>query len=132
MTSNRPTIIVTIHSFTPIFKGKTREVDIGIVHDTDARLADVMCADHGPMAGLDIQRNEPYGPDRGVTHTLKVHGIERGLQNVMIEVRNNLVEDEAGQAKFAVGMAEWLDRSVKKAVRRDDPMHHPVMVGQSP
>lgn len=115
----RPTVIVTIHSFTPVFKGKHRDLDIGVVHDSDARLADIMCAEHGPMSGLDIQRNEPYGPDRGVTHTLKVHGCARGLLNVMIEVRNDLIADEAGQTDFAGKMAEWIGRSIDRAVERN-------------
>jgi len=111
----RKTTIVTIHSFTPVFKGRVRHLDVGIVHDTDSRLADVMLGDCRPARALDIERNEPYGPDRGVTHTLKVHGIAQGLLNVMIEIRNDHLMDAAGLAFFADLMADWISTSVDKA-----------------
>lgn len=89
-------VLVTIHSFTPVYHGKHREVEIGILHDTDARLADVMLA-HAAGASFKVERNEPYGPEDGVTHTLRLHALPNGLLNVMIEVRNDLIQDEEGQ-----------------------------------
>ena len=50
------------------------------------------------VAGMPFERNAPYGPQDGVTHSLKLHGIGSGLANVMIEIRNDLLktpEDEA-------------------------------------
>src|SRR5690606_28326073 len=93
----RAPVIVTMHSFTPVYFGKPRAVEIGILHDADTRLADVMLAAAGSAGPYDIRRNEPYGPEDGVTHTLKEHGLANGLANVMIEVRNDLIKDEAGQ-----------------------------------
>ncbi len=58
-------------------------------------------------AAFDTRRNEPYGPADGVTHTLIEHGLKNGLLNVMIEIRNDLVSDEAGQkvmADFLAGL----------------------------
>lgn len=115
MRAGRKTAIVTIHSFTPVFKGRVRHLDVGIVHDTDSRLADLMLANCQPAKGLDIQRNEPYGPDRGVTHTLKVHGVARGLLNVMIEIRNDHLAGSRGLAFFADLMTDWISTSVDQA-----------------
>lgn len=96
--AGRDTILVTIHTFTPVYKGVRRTVEIGILHDRDSRLADGML-DHGASDGrYVVRRNEPYGPVDGVTHTLTEHGLANGLLNVMIEIRNDLVTDEAGQA----------------------------------
>ncbi|MES5099589.1 N-formylglutamate amidohydrolase [Agrobacterium sp. BA1120] len=89
-------VIVTIHSFTPVYHGKQREVEIGILHDTDARLADAMLAS-AAGSSFKVERNEPYGPEDGVTHTLRLHALPDGLLNVMIEVRNDLIQDEEGQ-----------------------------------
>jgi predicted N-formylglutamate amidohydrolase len=88
--------IVTIHSFTPIYFGKPRAVEIGILHDIDTRLADAMLAVDLP--GRRVERNEPYGPQDGVTHSLKLHGIANGLANVMIEIRNDLVRTPTDEA----------------------------------
>lgn len=95
-----PTVLVTIHSFTPVYFGKPREVEIGILHDSDNRMADLMLSEARALPHRNIKRNDPYGPEDGVTHSLKLHGIEHGLPNVMLEVRNDLIRDTTGQAKL--------------------------------
>ncbi|MGX5665122.1 N-formylglutamate amidohydrolase [Rhizobium daejeonense] len=94
------TVLVTVHSFTPVYLGKPRAVEIGILHDTDRRLADAMldAAEGGPFR---VERNVPYGPEDGVTHTLRLHGLPQGHLNVMIEVRNDLIADAVGQGVVA-------------------------------
>ncbi|WP_027256331.1 N-formylglutamate amidohydrolase [Leisingera aquimarina] len=93
------TVLVTMHSFTPVYFGETRAVEIGILHDTDSHLADAMLAAATALPHRRVERNEPYGPADGVTHSLKIHGLAHGLANVMIEIRNDLVttpqEEEA-------------------------------------
>jgi len=88
----RATVLVTVHSFTPVYFGTPRQVEIGILHDSDTRLADAMLAEAQQMgSSFVVRRNEPYAPTDGVTHTLVEHGIKRGIPNVMIEVRNDLL-----------------------------------------
>jgi predicted N-formylglutamate amidohydrolase len=104
--TGRQTVLVTLHSFTPVYFGKERAVEIGILHDRDSRLADRMLA-RAKDKTFRVERNEPYGPADGVTHTLEVHALPAGLLNVMIEVRNDLINDETGQrvaADFLTGL----------------------------
>ena len=96
-----PSVLITIHSFTPSFHGQRREVEVGILHDADRRLADAMLAQAHRLPHRCIRRNDPYGPEDGVTHSLKVHGIGQGLANVMIEVRNDLLATPEGQRAIA-------------------------------
>lgn len=84
-----PPALVTIHSFAPIWYGAPRAVELGLLHDTDDRLATRMAA--GDAGGLRAALNEPYSMADGVTHTLARHALPRGLDNVMIEVRNDLL-----------------------------------------
>jgi len=84
-------VLVTIHSFVPVYHGKSRAVELGILHDADSRLADAMLEAAPRHTTMNTQRNEPYGPEDGVTHTLKLHGLSNGVPNVMIEIRNDLV-----------------------------------------
>ncbi len=91
--------IVTVHSFTPVYYGVARATEIGILHDADARLADVMLA-HAPAHRL-VERNKPYGPEDGVTHSLQLHGIARSLPNVMLELRNDLLTTPEEIAQIA-------------------------------
>jgi predicted N-formylglutamate amidohydrolase len=107
----RRPVIVTVHSFTPVYFGKVRDVEIGILHDVDSRLADAMlhAAHGGPYR---VERNSPYGPEDGVTHSLRLHAIPYGHPNVMIEVRNDLISDSVGQEI----MADYLAAVIAKAV----------------
>ncbi len=101
-------VIVTVHSFTPTYHGKPRSVEIGVVHDSDARLAGAMldcAADH---TTLDVRRNQPYGPEHGVTHTLKEHALSGGHLNVMLEIRNDLIATTAQQKARADMLAAWI------------------------
>ena len=107
-------ILATVHSFTPVYHGKSREVEIGVLHDTDARLADALLSDISGLASMKVRRNDPYGPDDGVTHTLKEHALPGGHLNVMLEVRNDLLAGEAEQTAMAATLAEWLNQALAK------------------
>lgn len=109
----QPPVLVTVHSFTPVWHGVRREVEIGILHDADARLADAMLAEAGVNSGFIVRRNEPYGPQDGVTHTLVEHALPRGLPNVMIEIRNDLVAGAEDQRAMAERLAAWLNAALK-------------------
>lgn len=98
---NIPTALITIHSFTPCYLGQSRAVEIGILHDADSRMADAMLAQSHRLTHRKVQRNAPYGPEDGVTHSLKLHGIGNGLENVMIEIRNDLLATPDGEKTMA-------------------------------
>ncbi|MFX4299375.1 MULTISPECIES: N-formylglutamate amidohydrolase [Roseobacteraceae] len=101
-------VLVTIHSFTPVYNGAPRAVEIGVLHDFDARLADAMLDTAKAHTDAEVQRNAPYGPVDGVTHTLQVHGTAHGHPNVMIEVRNDLIRTEEQQMQMGDMLAGWL------------------------
>lgn len=101
-------VIVTVHSFTPTYFGQKRAVEIGVLHDTDTRLADVMLETASQFTKVLVLRNDPYGPEHGVTHTLKEHALENGHLNVMLEVRNDLIQTNQQQDEMADCIAKWL------------------------
>ena len=96
-----PTAVVSIHSFTPVYFGKARAVDMGILHDEDTRLADAMLRNAPLLPHRRIARNDPYGPLDGVTHSLRIHGVANSLPNVMIELRNDLLRTDRDQKNVA-------------------------------
>lgn len=95
-------VMVTIHSFTPVFHGKPRAVEFGVIHDADDRLAREIVA-HAPE-GLMTRMNEPYSAADGVTHTLRLQAGPYRLPNAMLEVRNDLI----ATAEQAEAMADRL------------------------
>lgn len=97
----RETRLVSIHSFTPVYKGVSRPWHIGIIHDEDARLAAPMIAALELLGGPTVGVNEPYSPADRVYFTLEHHGRSRGLPCAMIEIRNDEISAQAGQRKWA-------------------------------
>jgi predicted N-formylglutamate amidohydrolase len=91
-------MVITIHSFTPVYKGKARALELGILHDRDVRLATRLIKS---FPNVDARLNEPYGPKDGVLHTLDLHAAPRGLNHAMIEIRNDLIAQERGQDEWA-------------------------------
>ncbi|SFM77886.1 Predicted N-formylglutamate amidohydrolase [Thioclava dalianensis] len=101
-------ILVTVHSFTPIYFGKPRAVELGVIHDADARLAEAIVAQADAQTDLAVQLNAPYSARDGVTHTLALHGTAMGLPNVMLELRNDLIADSPAQEAMAARLAPVL------------------------
>jgi predicted N-formylglutamate amidohydrolase len=101
-------LVVTIHSFTPVYKGERRAVELGILHDWDTRLAERLITS---FPGVDARLNEPYGPSDGVLHTLTLHAAPRQLRRVMIEMRNDLISNERGQGEWSERLSASLGRA---------------------
>ncbi len=103
------TILVTIHSFTPVYKDVQRPWPIGLIHAHDARftaaLRDALVA---ADAGLEVGWNQPYSALNGVTYTLEHHGEERGLEATMIEIRHDEILEPEGVARWAARLARGL------------------------
>jgi predicted N-formylglutamate amidohydrolase len=108
ISTTKSPIIVTIHSFTPIYFGKPRTVEIGILHDTDTRLAHAMARTTAEHTDAKVVLNQPYGAGDGVTHTLKEHAVPAGHLNVMIEIRNDLIDTPTAQFDMANTLAACL------------------------
>lgn len=107
----RPHALITMHSFTPVYHGTKRDVEIGILHDTDTRLADALLAALAD-APYQVARNAPYGPEDGVTHTLREHALPGQLLNVMIELRSDLLENETGRERIAAILLKGLQSAL--------------------
>ncbi|MGO4573780.1 N-formylglutamate amidohydrolase [Microvirga sp. 2TAF3] len=100
--------IVSIHSFTPVYKGVQRPWEIGLIFDEDARYACSVEAGLRRDPALTIGMNEPYSPADRVFHTLDRHAVRRGLVPLMIEIRNDLIRTEDGQASWSTRLAPLL------------------------
>ncbi|MGI9276487.1 MAG: N-formylglutamate amidohydrolase [Endozoicomonas sp.] len=108
--AGRRTILVTIHSFTPVFLGQVRKVQLGVISQEGNAFARSFHAMVQQLSDFDIRMNEPYGPSDPVLHLITRHGEEQQLPCVMLELRNDLVEHVAGQKNWARLIAEVLNR----------------------
>jgi predicted N-formylglutamate amidohydrolase len=102
--------IVSMHSFTPVWKGWKRPWEVGVLWDRDGRLAKPLIAELA-AAGLAVGDNEPYhGELEG--DTLYRHGTMRGVPHVLIEIRQDLIGDAASARPFAARLEPILARAL--------------------
>lgn len=95
------TVFVAMHSFTPVFKGESRAMQVGVLYNRDARLANIMLELLGAEGDLVIGDNAPYAVSDVTDYGVPTHAEKRGLPHVEIEIRQDLIADEAGQAAWA-------------------------------
>ncbi|MBB5752779.1 N-formylglutamate amidohydrolase [Prosthecomicrobium pneumaticum] len=107
--AGRPTALVTVHSFTPVFRGVARPWHVGLITTEDRRLADPMRVALAADPALVVGDNEPYSAKDHVDYTIRRHGLLRGIPHVMIEVRNDLVADAAGVEAWADRLARAIE-----------------------
>lgn len=101
-------LLVTIHSFTPVYRGRTREVEVGILHGADDRFAHAMMARIPDTLPYEVRLNEPYSQADGVAHTLNAHGVRQGLLSVMLEIRNDLIATPDDRERLLDNLMPWL------------------------
>ena len=108
LASGRPTMIVSIHSFTPVYRGVSRPWHVGIIHDADERLSAPMISALAAIDGVTVGDNQPYAPADRVYYSLERHARSRELPCAMIEIRNDEIGDTAGQELWAERLATIL------------------------
>jgi predicted N-formylglutamate amidohydrolase len=108
MTEGRLGAVVSIHSFTPVYRDVPRPWHVGLIFDRDERYARSVETGLKRDPALIVGMNEPYSPADRVFHTLERHAERRGLPPLMIEIRNDLIRTQDGQASWACRLAPLL------------------------
>ncbi len=126
--AGKQTILVCVHSFTPVFLGVARPWQIGLIHGTDEgftrALREALSAE---VPALTIGWNEPYSALTGVTYTLEHHGDARGIESTMIEIRNDEIVDAAGVERWSDRLARTLTAATRQRsahIGRDSSRSH--------
>jgi predicted N-formylglutamate amidohydrolase len=104
----QPTILISVHSFTPRFHGNQRPWHGGVLYNRDTRLATRLLQCLRADSGLVIGDNEPYSVSDSTDYTIPEHGEKRGLPHAGIELRQDLVDAQAGQIEWAERLAAAL------------------------
>jgi len=92
--------LVSIHSFTPVWKGRPRPWEIGVLWDRDPRLAKPLLSGFA-RAGFVVGDNKPYSGELE-NDCLYVHGTMNGLPHALIEIRQDLIATDAAQVALAL------------------------------
>lgn len=105
-------VIITLHSFTPVYFDEVRSVELGILHDADDRFAKAMMSAAVDRTTLKTEFNSPYAPSDNVMHTVNKHALEHGFLNVMIEVKNDLLSNTPEINAMAISLSEIIKASL--------------------
>lgn len=121
--AGRRTVLVSVHSFTPVFHGEQRPWHLGLLYNRDPEYARRL-GDEFDGSGLQVGHNVPYSVSDVTDYTIPVHGERRAIPHVMIEVRQDLVATEKGQVEWAERLNGALLRALARmGARLDDGAH---------
>lgn len=114
-----PPVLLSIHSFTPCWKGTERRWHAGVLWDKDPRLAEVLLNGLSAEPALVVGDNEPYS-GRLFGDTLYQHGTTRGLAHAILEIRQDLIATEQGQRAWAARIAAILTAALANGAANHD------------
>jgi predicted N-formylglutamate amidohydrolase len=112
--AGRATLLMAVHSFTPVFKGVARPWHIGLLYNRDDRVARVLMELVTTDPTLPVGDNEPYAISDESDYTIPVHGEQRGILSIEIEIRQDLIETEAGQRDWALRLTDWIGGAIER------------------
>ncbi len=113
----QPTLLLALHSFTPVYLDQVRPWHIGLLYNRDPRLARALAAALSTETGLVVGDNEPYTVDDNTDYSIPEYGERRGLLHVEIEIRQDLIADAAGQQRWTQRLADLLPPLVEPLMR---------------
>lgn len=104
---------IAVHSFTPVMNGISRPWQMGVLWDTDLRLRDIFLEGFGD-AGYLVGDNEPYSGKAPQDFTIDHHAEEIGLPHIGIEIRQDLIDNDAGVEKISTLMHKIIETIPKR------------------
>jgi predicted N-formylglutamate amidohydrolase len=110
-------MLVAQHTMTDIYQGTRRDMHAAVLYNRDRRFAGLVLEGLRRETGLHIADNQPYFVSDATDYTIPRHGEARGLPHVEIEIRQDLVADEAGQAEWAQRIAGVLQDAERRFLR---------------
>ena len=108
---NKINMIISLHSFNPIFKGKKRFLKYGILSNQDRRLSDLILKELRKGNNI-IGDNEPYKGSL-IGDTLYKHALKRGIHHTLIEIRNDLLSNVKKIDQVSNLMYRVINKSIK-------------------
>ncbi|HXR36239.1 MAG TPA: N-formylglutamate amidohydrolase [Candidatus Binataceae bacterium] len=112
--AGRAAVLIAVHSFTPVFKAAARPWHVSVLYNRDPRFANILMDLLRCEQGLVVGDNEPYSVSDASDYTIPIHGERRHLPHVLIEIRQDLVADEAGQRRWAGLLARLLPQAYQR------------------
>ncbi len=111
------TVLVSVHSFTPVWKGDARPFHAGVLYNRDTRFGHAMLTLLREDETLVVGDNQPYALNDLSDYTVPTHGEKRGILHVELEIRQDLIADDVGQVAWASTLARHLPAALIQLTR---------------
>jgi predicted N-formylglutamate amidohydrolase len=108
------TILIAMHSFTPTFMGVARPWHVGVLYNRDPRLGRILIELLERDRELVVGENEPYAVSDQTDYGIVQYGERRGIPHVELEIRQDLIADDAGQTAWAALLAPLFREAAAK------------------
>lgn len=102
-------VLLAIHTFTPLYEGARRTVEIGVLFDHEEALAEELAGAIGAR-GFRVALNEPYSGNSGLMYAGETHARAHGRRAVELEIRQDLAIDPRFRDDFVDLLSDWLGR----------------------
>jgi predicted N-formylglutamate amidohydrolase len=106
--AGRRTVLISMHSFTPVFHGVARPMHVAVLYNRDTRLAHPLLEMLRAEGDIVVGDNDPYHVTDASDYAIPVHGERRGLVHAEIEIRQDLIAEPGGQAMWAARFGRLL------------------------
>ncbi|MEO7917680.1 MAG: N-formylglutamate amidohydrolase [Dokdonella sp.] len=106
--TREPTLLVSMHSFTPLLKGEQRPWHLGVLYNRGVDVAQQALSILRESGEWVVGDNQPYAITDSSDYAVPVHAEPRGLPHVELEIRQDLLATLEHQREWAVRVAVWL------------------------
>jgi predicted N-formylglutamate amidohydrolase len=107
-----PSVLVSLHSFTPVYLGEIRPWHVGVLYGRDPRLGRLLLQALRSDEGLIVGDNEPYAVSDATDYTIIEHGERRRIPHVELEIRQDLLDHASDRQNWAERLAAVLEKAL--------------------
>ena len=112
--SEKINILISLHSFNPIFKGKKRNLKFGILSNKDKRLSKALI-ENFKKNKLCVGDNKPYNGNL-IGDSMYRHGLRNNIIHVLIEIRNDLISSTQQVKNVSLTLSKLINKSLKHLI----------------
>ena len=105
-------IIIAVHSFTPVYRGFVRPWHLGLLYRKDRRMVSLVQNQMKNNKSIKIGINEPYKCNLKGDYSIPYFGESNGLPNILFEIRQDLINNNAGVIKWSNKLSNLLEKII--------------------
>jgi len=107
-----PSVLVALHSFTPVYMNEARRWHVGVLYGRDAQLGWLVLNGLRKDGALVVGDNQPYSVSDASDYTIVVHGEHRGIPHVELEIRQDLLASDSDVEGWAERLGGVLEETL--------------------